>query len=126
MRKRTHTPTDVEIKNFERRLDQSDELTKQLLIALKGSASMNIQGALPLLEELRKDLKEAVTDVSDLKRWRKIVEESKGTVSIKASVFLTRVLQVIGGAGVIASIAVAVMHLIDWLKKQGLLALLTE
>jgi hypothetical protein len=117
MAKRKKPPVDMQIQQFEKRLDESDELTKQLLLTLKGSASMNIQGALPLLQEMSKELKQAVSDISDIQRWKKVMDESKGTLSIKTSVLITRILAFIGAGTAIVGAFAGVTQFIDWLNK---------
>jgi hypothetical protein len=65
------------------------------------------------------ELKIVVNDISILQNWQKMVEERRGTLSIKTSVLLTRVLAIIGAAGVIVGAIAGVTQFIDWLQKQG-------
>lgn len=110
-------PINMQIKEFENRLEKSDDLIKDLLLTLKGSASMNIQGALPLLQEMSRELKEAVREISDIQRWRTTVEASKGMISIKTSVLLTRILAVIGAGATLIGVFTGMTQLVDWINK---------
>jgi hypothetical protein len=116
----------MHIAQFERRLDQSDELIKDLIVAIQGDDKLGIKGAIPLLKEVTPKVDEALDKVDRLERRIETFEQSKGVIAIKTSTILTRGLQIIGGLGILASVIVAIMQLIDWLKKEGLLTLLTE
>lgn len=107
----------MQIKEFETRLEKSDDLVKELLLTLKGSASMNFQGVLPLVQEMRNELKEAVKDISDIQRWRTTVEASKGMISIKTSVLLTRIMAVIGVGATLVGVFTGITQLVDWINK---------
>lgn len=107
----------MQIKEFEARLEKSDDLVKDLILAIKGSASMNIQGALPLLQEMNKEVKQAMKDISDIQRWRTTVEASKGMISIKTSVLLTRFLAFIGFCATLVGVFLGITQLIDWINK---------
>lgn len=114
----------MRIIEFETRLDRSDELLKDLMSAIEGNPKLGIKGAIPLLNEMAEKIETAMSDVSKVNRRLDSFEQSKGIIAIKTSTIFTRILQIIGAVGVIASIGVAVMQLIEWLQKQGLLSLL--
>lgn len=114
----------MHIVEFETRLDKSDELLKELRRAIEGDPKFGIKGVIPLLNEMGDRLETAMTDVDKVNRRLETFEQSKGVIAIKTSILFTRALQIIGGFGVLASIAVAIMQLIDWLNSQGLLSLL--
>jgi hypothetical protein len=110
-------PINMQIKEFEARLEKSDDLVKDLILAIKGSSSMNIQGALPLLQDMSKELKQAMKDISDIQRWRTTVEASKGMISIKTSVLITRVMALIGIVATAVGVFTGITQLIDWINK---------
>lgn len=116
----------MHILEFEAQLDKTNALVKDLMRAIEGDPKFGIKGTIPLLNEMGEKLDSAMNDVAKVNSRLDSFEQSKDVIAIKKSILFTRALQVIGGAGVVASIAVAVMQLIDWLTKQGLLTLLTE
>ena len=59
MAKKT-TPIDMQIKQFEKRLDESDELTKELLLAIHGNESLNVDGLIPVVQKFGKKLDELI------------------------------------------------------------------
>lgn len=116
----------MRIVEFETRLNRSDELLNDLIAAIEGNPKLGIKGAIPLLNEMAGKLESAIDDVDRVNRRLDSFEQSKGVIAIKAKTVFTVILQVIGGFGILASIAVAIMQLIEWLQKQGLLSLLQE
>src|SRR5688572_19591924 len=97
MAKRPH-PTNMQIKEFEKRLDESDELTKKLLLAIHGDENLNVAGLIPIVQKFGKKLDDAIGKVAELERWKNLFEESRGMIQIKRSVLIQRVL---AGAGVV-------------------------
>lgn len=107
----------MEIEEIRQRLSQQDNLLKEILLAVKGSVSMGIEGLLPTVIKLEESMNQMVKDVAHLQRWKQKVIENKGKFTISFSVLLTRFLTIIGGLGTIVAIALGVIKLIDWLKK---------
>lgn len=123
----------MQIAQFEERLDKSDELVKKLdtlisklMAAIEGDERFGVKGIAPLLKEVTPKVENALDEIESLKRRIDTFEQSKGVIAIKTSTIFTRGLQIIGGLGILASVIVALMQLIDWLKKEGLLTLLIE
>lgn len=114
-------PAGMEIAEFKKRLDASDELTKELLLAIHGDPDINVEGLVPLVKRLDATITSAMKKVLDLERWRDTTEESKGTISIKRSILFTRILAIAGAGGILISAAIGVTQVIDWLIKQGIL-----
>lgn len=120
MAKKT-TPIDMQIKQFEKRLDESDELTKELLLAIHGNESLNVDGLIPVVQKFGKKLDEAILKVAELERWKNLFEESRGMIQIKRSVLVQRILAGAGVVGIIVSAIIGITQIIDWLGKQGML-----
>lgn len=114
-------PNGMEIADFKKRLDASDELTKELLLAIHGDPDINVEGLVPLVKRLDATITSAMKKVLDLERWKEITEENKGTISIKRSVLFTRVLAIAGAVGILVSALIGITQVIDWLVKQGIL-----
>lgn len=116
----------MRIVEFETRLNRSDELLNDLIAAIEGNPKLGIKGAIPLLKEVAEKLETTMDDVTRVNHRLDSFERSRGVIAIKTSIIFTRILQIIGAFGILASISVAVMQLIEWLHKQGLLSLLQE
>lgn len=115
-------PTNMQIKEFEKRLDKSDEVTEELLLAIRGDEKLNIEGLIPLVQRFGGKLEDAMTRLSELERWKNLFEESRGMIQIKRSVLIQRILAGAGVVGIIVSAMIGLTQIIDWLYKQGILA----
>lgn len=120
MAKKT-TPRDMHIKQFEARLDKSDELNEKLLLAIHGDEKLNVEGLIPIVQKFEKKLDGAIAEVADLKHWKNLFEESRGMIQIKRSVLIQRILAGAGVIGIVVSAVIGVTQIIDWLHTQGLL-----
>lgn len=98
-------------------LDQQSDALKEIMQLLKGSVNLNMEGLIPMINKIQEGLQLVISDVEHLKRWKKMQQENRGKFTISFSVLLTRALAVIGGVGMIVSIALGVKQLIDWLNK---------
>lgn len=114
-----------EVKDIIKRLDHQDhrfngqdEMLKDIQRLLKGSVSLNLQGILPMVNEMKDSMSQVVTDVAHLQRWKKREQESKGTFTIRTSVFITRILAIIGAIGVIVGAALGGLQIIEQAKKM--------
>lgn len=128
MTKRLHqTKTTVEIETIKQHLDRQDKILeglkgdntvleksmKEILGLLKGSFITDSKGLIQNMKEMRELSDHTKTELSTISLWIKNFEDSKGTLTIRFSVLFTRVLAVIGGLGVVASIALAVKELLE-------------
>lgn len=120
MAKKT-TPRDMQIKQFEERLDESDELTKKLLLAIHGDEKLNVEGLIPIVQKFGKQLNDVAIRVGEQERWKNLFEESRGMIQIKRSVLIQRILAGAGLVGILVSAAIGITQIIDWLGKQGML-----
>lgn len=98
-------------------LDQQSESLKEIMHLLKGSVNLNMQGLIPMINNIEVSVKNMILDIEHLKRWKKMQQENRGKFTISISVLLTRALAVIGGLGMIVSIALGIKQLIEWLKN---------
>lgn len=120
MAKKT-TPRDMQIKQFEERLDESDELTKKLLLAIHGDEKLNVEGLIPIVQKFGKQLNDVAIRVGEQERWKNLFEESRGMIQIKRSVLIQRILAGAGVVGILISAIIGITQIIDWLGKQGML-----
>lgn len=121
------TKTTVEIETIKQHLDRQDKILeglkgndivleksmKEILDLLKGSFIMDSKGLIQNMKDMREMSDHTKTELSTISLWIKNFEDSKGTLTIRFSVLFTRVLAVIGGLGVVASIALAVKELLS-------------
>lgn len=121
------TKQSVEIETIKKHLDRQDKILeglqgdntvleksmKEILDLLKGSFIMDSKGLIQNMKEMREISNHTKTELSTISLWVKNFEDSKGTLTIRFSVLFTRVLAVIGGLGVVASIALAVKELLE-------------
>lgn len=114
-----------EVKDIIKRLDHQDqrfngqdEMLKDIQRLLKGSVSLNLQGILPMVNEMKDSMSQVVSDVAHLQRWKKKEQESKGTFTIRTSVFITRLLAIIGAVGVIVGAMLGGLQIIEQAKKM--------
>ena len=104
--------------NQDQRFNGQDEMLKDIQRLLKGSVSLNLQGILPMVNEMKDSMSQVCTDVAHLQRWKKKEQESKGTFTIRTSVFITRLLAIIGAVGVIVGAALGGLQIIEQAKKM--------
>lgn len=121
------TKQSVEIETIKKHLDRQDKILeglqgdntvleksmKEILDLLKGSFIMDSKGLIQNMKDMREIADNTKTELSTMALWIKNFEDSKGTLTIRFSVLFTRVLAVIGGLGVVASIALAVKELLE-------------
>lgn len=121
------TKQSVEIETIKKHLDRQDKILeglqgdntvleksmKEILDLLKGSFIMDSKGLIQNMKDMREIADNTKTELSTMALWIKNFEDSKGTLTIRFSVLFTRVLAVIGGLGVVASIALAIKELLE-------------
>ena len=71
-----------------------------------------------MVNEMKDSMSQVCTDVAHLQRWKKKEQESKGTFTIRTSVFITRLLAIIGAVGVIVGAALGGLQIIEQAKKM--------
>lgn len=91
----------AEVEEIMHKLNQQDRILEDISKLLKGSVSLNLQGIIPMINDMKQSMVQVVSDVADLQRWKKQEQESKGTFTIRTSVMITRILAVIGAVGII-------------------------
>lgn len=121
------TKQSVEIETIKKHLDRQDKILeglqgdntvleksmKEILDLLKGSFIMDSKGLIQNMKDMREIADNTKTELSTMALWIKNFEDSKGTLTIRFSVLFTRILAVIGGLGVVASIALAIKELLE-------------
>jgi len=101
----------------DQRLTNQDRMLDDISKVIKGSVSLNLQGVLPMVNEMKDSMHQIVSDVAHLQRWKKREQESKGTFTIRTSVMITRVLAVIGAIGVVVGAILGGLQAYETYKK---------
>lgn len=83
-----------------------------LLILIKGSVDLGINGMIEDTKHLRNQLHNVSQDVASLKHWRSEVVDGKGKITITLSSLFTRVMATIGTIGTIVGIVIGIKSLI--------------
>lgn len=118
---------DMEIESLKSHLGKQDEILKEqnhkmdimegsmkeILGLLKGSFIMDSKGMISDVKEMRVSITQIVSDIAHLQRWKKMMQDSKGTLTIRLSVLFTRTLAIIGGLGTIVAIALGLKELME-------------
>lgn len=84
--------------------DQQGETMKEILILLRGSVSMGVQGILTQYAQLREQVNQLTSDLAHYERWRQKQIADKGKITITVSTMVQRILAFIGAGGTIVGI----------------------
>lgn len=101
------------LKEQNHKMDILDRSMKEILGLLKGSAIMDSKGLISNMKDLKDSVGTMVSDIAHLQRWKKMMQDSKGTLTIRLSVLFTRALAIIGGLGTIVAIALGLKELME-------------
>jgi hypothetical protein len=107
---------DQQDKRLDKRLEDQDDMLKDISKVLKGSVALGLQGVVPMMNEMKASMTQICSDVAHLQRWKKREQESKGTFTIRTSVMITRILAVIGAAGVLIGAVLGGLQIIQTYK----------
>lgn len=77
---RKRNPTDDEMKTIDTRLDQQDNVLQEILLCLKGSESMNIEGVIPAQKRIEKKLDQ---EIEHLNEWKDNIQKYFDVISGK-------------------------------------------
>lgn len=89
---------------------QSDTL-KEVLILLRGSVAMGVNGILEEHKQIKKQLIEFAKALRDIEEWRQDVIDSKGKITITIGALFTRTMAVIGAIGTVVAIVLGIKEL---------------
>lgn len=101
------------LKEQEHNLKILKGLVDEVLDLLKGSFAMDSKGMIANVREMREAMGQITSDIAHLQRFKKMLQDSKGTMTIKFSVLFTHILAVVGGLGTIVAIALGIKELIQ-------------
>lgn len=101
------------LKEQNHKMDILEGSMKEILGLLKGSFIMDSKGMISDVKEMRGSITQIVSDIAHLQRWKKMMQDSKGTLTIRLSVLFTRALAIIGGLGTIVAIALGLRELME-------------
>lgn len=121
MAKNPTKPRDmVEIEEIRKRLTDQDEMLKDISRLLKGSVNLNMQGLVPLINELDTKIQTIIQDIAHLQRWKKMIQSKSEAITSKRNLLFTQILAVIGGGGTLTAIILGVKEIVEWLHKNNI------
>lgn len=101
----------------DQRLANQDRVLDDISKLIKGSVTLNLQGMIPMMNDLKDSMGQVVSDVAHLQRWKKREQEMKGTFTIRTSVMITRILAGIGALGVLIGAVLGVIQILEAVNK---------
>ncbi len=72
---------DDEMESIVEHLDRQDKTLQEILVVIRGSVALGVDGVLTSLKEMRETQTQIISDVAHLQRWKKMVQENKGKVT---------------------------------------------
>lgn len=94
-------------------LDRQDKTMNEILITLRGSISMGVDGIVSKQKEAEQAIDQLVRDVAHLQSWKKRVQEDKGKVSVHWHDIIKTVFAFVGGLGTLAAGLLALKELLE-------------
>lgn len=101
----------VALRDIEKQQKTQSDTMKEVLILLRGSVAMGVNGILEDHKEIRKQLIEFSKGLADLERWQQEITDSKGKITITVSQLFTRTMAVIGALGTMVAIILGIKEL---------------
>lgn len=111
----------VEIEEIRKRLTDQDEMLRDISRLLKGSVNLNMQGLIPMINEMDTKIQTIINDVAHFHRWKKLIQSKSDAITASRNLLFTRVLAVIGGGGTLIAIVLGVKEIIEWIHQQQLI-----
>ena len=108
-----------EIEEIRKRLTDQDEMLKDISRLLKGSVNLNMQGLVPLINELDTKIQTMITDIAHLQRWKKMIQSKTEAIAATRNLLFTRILAVVGGGGTLVAIILGVKEIVDWVHMNN-------
>lgn len=105
------TQDDMDIDEIRGRLTTQDKTLNEILIVLRGSISTDTHGLMQRVKEIKGQLDQVISDIAHLQRWKKMMDDNKGKLTITFTTLFTRVLAVIGALGSLVGIVLAIKEL---------------
>ena len=107
-----------------KRLDQSDELTKDLTTAIEGDPKRGIPGFVPTMNKALDQIETNSSRITTIERWVTNQEINRGTFSLKWSNLGSMIIKGVGVLTLTATFLTAASAFVDWLHKKGWISLL--
>ncbi len=104
---------DIEMDTIKNHLDRQDKTLNEILIVLRGSVSLGVEGMLNNMRELERSNTQIVSDIAHLQRWKKMVQENQGKVTVSWREAAKTLFSVIGIAGTIVGMFLAIKQIFD-------------
>jgi hypothetical protein len=107
----------MEIEEIRNRLNQQDKLLNEILISVRGSIAMGIDGVRPMLEEMKDSMAQVISDVAHLQRWKKMQQDKSDNAISSRNLLYTRILAVIGGSGTLIAVVLGIKEMWEFFHK---------
>jgi hypothetical protein len=108
---------DMEIEEIRNRLTQQDKLLNEILISVRGSIAMGIEGVRPMLDEMKQSMEQVISDIAHLQRWKKMTQQKEDNAISSRNLLYTRILAVIGGVGTVTAVVLGIKEMWEFFHK---------
>jgi len=112
MGKRLNSERD-EMETIMEHLDRQDKTLSEILILLRGSISMGVDGIISKQKEAEVAINQLCQDVQHLQRWQKIVQDNRGKFTISWTDVAKTIFSIIGIVGTVIAIFLGIKQLFD-------------
>lgn len=94
-------------------LERQDKTLAEILIVIRGSVSLGVEGAIDKLKVMEKTQQQIISDVAHLQRWKKQVIEGKGKITFTWWDAGKIVFSIIGIAGTIVAMFLGLKQIFE-------------
>jgi hypothetical protein len=102
-----------EMDTVKEHLNRQDKTLNEILIVMKGSVALGVDGVVYKLKEMEKSQQQIISDIAHLQRWKKSVQESKGKFTVSWVDVAKTIFSIIGVSGTIVGLFLAIKQLFD-------------
>lgn len=113
MRKQQHPQQPDKMQAITTHLDRQDKTLAEILIVLRGSVALGVEGAVDRLKVMEKTQQQMIADIAHLQRWQKMVRENKGKVTVTWVDAAKVIFSMVGLAGTIVAMFLGLKQLFD-------------
>lgn len=103
----------MEISAIRQHLERQDETMKEILLTLRGSIAMGVDGIIQKQREAEAAIDQLVRDVAHLQSWKKRMQEDRGTIRLRWIDAVKTAFAVVGGIGTFVGLLLALKQLFE-------------
>ena len=104
---------DEEMETIMDHLDRQDKTLHEILILLRGSVSLGVEGIVSKQSDFEDRLLKLINEVAHYERWRQKQIENRGKITISIGQLFTRILALIGGIGTLIGLLLGFKQLLE-------------